>query len=206
MGGGANGREATVERVPGMRGGLGPLAGLLRRAREIPGIKHVFLGSGLRYDLLRPEDEADFLEILRHHVSGQLKVAPEHVDRRVLELMRKGVGADFPAFIAWFTRLSAASGKKLFLVPYFMTAYPGAVGRDQAIRALVERFRLAHQQLQEFTPTPGTLATAMFHTGLDLDGKPLEVARNADQRKAGRREIQRDDRRDGQSPRGPRRP
>lgn len=183
------------------RGGLAPLADLLYEASRLRGIKHVFLGSGLRYDLLRPEDEKDFLEILQYHVSGQLKVAPEHVDQRVLELMRKGVGADFPAFIDWFTRLAAKSGKKLFLVPYFMTAYPGSVGRDTAIRALIERFHLAHQQIQEFTPTPGTLATAMFHTGLDLDGNPLEVARAVVQRKAGRRVIQGSDR-----PRGGPRP
>lgn len=176
------------------RGSLAPLAGLLREARQLRGIKHVFLGSGLRYDLLRPEDEDDFLEVLQYHVSGQLKVAPEHVDRRVLELMRKGAGADFPAFIEWFSGLVRRCGKKLFLVPYFMTAYPGSVGRDAAIRTLIERFHLAHQQIQEFTPTPGTLATAMFHTGLDLDGKPLEIARRAEERKAGRRSIQRDDR------------
>ncbi|MBF0499465.1 MAG: YgiQ family radical SAM protein [Candidatus Riflebacteria bacterium] len=177
-------------RCPNIRGGLAALADLLSRALELPGIKHVFLGSGLRYDLLKPGDEAAFIRILERHVSGQLKVAPEHVDPVVLSLMRKGAGADFAAFIQWFDRLTKGVNKKLFLVPYFMTAFPGSQGRDEAILTLIRQFRLAHKQLQEFTPTPGTLGTAMFATGLSLEGKPLAVARGDSERSVGRVTIQ----------------
>ncbi|MFZ2960330.1 MAG: YgiQ family radical SAM protein [Candidatus Ozemobacteraceae bacterium] len=200
------------KRCPNARGGLAPLADLLTRAVALPGIKHVFLGSGLRYDLLTPADEPALVEILKRHVSGQLKVAPEHVDRGVLTLMRKGARADFAAFVERFTRLTAGIGKKLFLVPYFMTAFPGAGAKqDEAIRDVVEHFHLAHQQLQEFTPTPGTLGTAMYATGLDLEGKPLTVARGDAERSSGRIAIQGHARRpqkpaNSQSPQSPKSP
>jgi radical SAM superfamily enzyme YgiQ (UPF0313 family) len=174
----------------GPAAGLAPLATLLQQVRALPGIRHVFLGSGLRYDLVRPDDWPAFLEILRWHVSGQLKVAPEHLDPEVLTLMRKGPRADFAAFVDAFRRACREVGRDLYLVPYFMTAFPGAGAKDALIAEFVKKFRLAHEQIQEFTPTPGTVATAMYWTGLDLRGRPLAVARTATDRRAGRRRIQ----------------
>lgn len=184
-------------RCGNIRGGLSALADLLKQAREIPGIRHVFLGSGLRYDLIRDDDWPAFLDIIRHHISGQLKVAPEHVDRDVLRLMRKGADANFPEFVARFMREAAGTGQKLFLIPYFMTAFPGSAGKDGAIAETVRRLRLAHEQIQEFTPTPATIGTAMYATGLTPDGKPVLVSRSVVERSTGRREIQPGNRRDG---------
>lgn len=184
------------KRCGNIRGGLTALADLLRQAREIPGIKHVFLGSGLRYDLIRNEDWPAFQEIIRHHISGQLKVAPEHVDRDVLRLMRKGTDADFAGFVDRFMRETAGAGLRYYLVPYFMTAFPGSAGKDGAIAETVRRLHLAHEQIQEFTPTPATIGTAMYATGLTPDGKPVRVSRSVEERGTGRREIQSGNRRD----------
>ncbi|NLI78177.1 MAG: radical SAM protein [Candidatus Riflebacteria bacterium] len=189
---GVDGDVGIAGGVGGAGSGLRPLADLLRQAAALPGIRHVFLGSGLRYDLLRPADQPAFHEILRSHVSGQLKVAPEHLDPAVLTLMRKGPGADFAAFVDDFRRAAAEVGRDLFLVPYFMTAFPGAGEADGLIAAFVRRFRLAHEQIQEFTPTPGTVATAMYATGLDLRGNPIAVARTQTARRHGRQRIQSD--------------
>ncbi|HNW34986.1 MAG TPA: radical SAM protein, partial [Candidatus Ozemobacteraceae bacterium] len=197
MGGCERGLCTHPQRCGNIRGGLKELADLLRRARDIPGVKHVFLGSGLRFDLIRKEDWPAFRDIIRSHISGQLKVAPEHVDRDVLRLMRKGADANFPEFVAQFMDATAAAGRKLYLVPYFMTAFPGSAGKDGAIAELVRKLRLAHEQIQEFTPTPATIGTAMYATGLTPDGKPVNVSRGMEERGAGRREIQpgrRDDR------------
>ncbi len=174
----------------GPAAGLRPLAAVLAQARALPGIRHVFLGSGLRYDLIRPADRPALLDLLRYHVSGQLKVAPEHLDPTVLQLMRKGPDADFGAFVEWFRQACREVGRDLYLVPYFMTAFPGSGDRDRVIAAFVRRFRVAHEQIQEFTPTPGTIASAMYWTGLDLRGRPIDVARTGSDRRAGRRRIQ----------------
>jgi len=180
------------KRCPQITGGLQALADLLKRARELPGIKHVFLGSGLRYDLIRNDDWPAFQEIIRHHISGQLKVAPEHVDRDVLRLMRKGADADFAGFVRRFSDASSQAGLRLYLVPYFMTAFPGSAGKDRSIAEFVRLHRLAHEQIQEFTPTPATIGTAMYATGIDPEGRPVAVTRGALDRSTGRRAIQSD--------------
>jgi uncharacterized radical SAM protein YgiQ len=177
-------------RCPRLAGGLAPLAGLLREAAAVPGVKHVFLGSGLRYDLIGEADWEDFAAIIANHVSGQLKVAPEHVAPPVLALMRKGARGDFPAFVRRFAETAGKLGKKAYLVPYFMTAFPGSAGHDAAIAGLVAKLKLVHEQIQEFTPTPATLATAMYATGLDPDGKPIAVPRKDAERRQGRRQLQ----------------
>ncbi|HNV71790.1 MAG TPA: YgiQ family radical SAM protein, partial [Candidatus Ozemobacteraceae bacterium] len=125
------------KRCPNLRGGLKPLVEALQAVAAIPGVRHVFLGSGLRYDLIRENDWDDFAIILRHHISGQLKVAPEHVSPAVLRLMRKGVGANFPQFVDRFRELTARLRLPLFLVPYFMTAFPGSVDEDSLLSQLV---------------------------------------------------------------------
>jgi uncharacterized radical SAM protein YgiQ len=171
-------------------GNLAPLVELLRQARAVSGVRHVFIGSGLRYDLLTPADEKAFEELVKFHVSGQLKVAPEHVDPRVLELMRKAPGADFAAFARRFGERFGSGPEKRFLVPYFMTAFPGSGESDAGIRLLVQSLRLAHDQIQDFTPTPGTLATAMYYAGVDLRGNPIDVPKTTAERRKGKQLVQ----------------
>ena len=142
---------------------------LLHKLRAIPGIKKVFVRSGVRFDyLMLDKDDAFFRELVEHHVSGQLKVAPEHVSDKVLKLMGKPPHRVFDAFAAKYARLNAELGLKQYLVPYFISAHPGATLED-AIE-LAEYLRDAGSvpdQVQDFYPTPGTLATCMWHTGLD---------------------------------------
>ncbi len=176
---------------PNLKGNLSPLASLLRKISGIDGVKHVFIGSGLRFDLIQPSDWPDLEYIVRNHVSGQLKVAPEHIDPGVLRLMRKGERGNFEEFVKRFIREFQESPTKRFLVPYFMTAFPGSGSRDLLIKDFVEKYKLAHKQIQDFTPTPGTLASAMFHTGLDLDGENINVAKNGKDRRKGKLSIQR---------------
>jgi uncharacterized radical SAM protein YgiQ len=179
------------QRCPNIKGNLKPLVTLLGKAAAVPGVRHVFVGSGFRYDLLGFADQPAFETMLRSHVSGQLKVAPEHVEADLLHLMRKGAGADFPAFVTRFREMTARLGKELHLVPYFILAFPGSAGgRDDGIAELVRRLRLAHEQVQEFTPTPGTLATAMYFTERDLEGRPLAVPKSSAERQEGRRSVQ----------------
>jgi len=181
------GRNCTLPGIcSNLSGGLKPLADLLRRAAAVPGVKHVFVGSGLRYDLVRTQDVNEFEYLIENHVSGQLKVAPEHLDKAVLNMMRKGADSDFADFVAKFRESAKKVGKKIFLVPYFMTVFPGSGESDEKIKDFVAQHRLVHEQVQEFTPTPSTLATAMFYAERDLDGNPIKTAKNIIERKAGR--------------------
>jgi uncharacterized radical SAM protein YgiQ len=170
---------------------LKPLAELLKAAAKLPGVKKVFVGSGIRYDLIR-EDEWDLFEyIVFNHVSGQLKVAPEHFNRKVLTLMRKGENADFGRFVGRFYRSCSSRRRKLFVVPYLMTAFPGCDGADKELAHKIKELNLVHEQIQEFTPTPGSLASAMYYTEQDWRCNAIKVAKNEGERKQGRRLIQR---------------
>ena len=177
-------------RCPNLSGGLAPLASLLTSAREVPGVKHVFLGSGLRFDLLAADDFKAFELIIRSHISGQLKIAPEHVDDRVLKLMRKGDNAMFEEFLKLFASAKAKLQKNVFLVPYFLLAFPGFADADKKLRSFVENQRLVHKQIQEFTPTPGTLATAMYYSRCDLEEKPIWIPTGHCERSSGRTILQ----------------
>ncbi len=142
---------------------------LLRDLRALPGIKKVFVRSGLRYDYIQADPDGTFFrELCEHHVSGQLKVAPEHVSPRVLAVMGKPGRDVYDGFVQRYERLSRELGKPQFLVPYLMSSHPGS-DLDAAIE-LAEYLRdTGHQpeQVQDFYPTPGTLSTCMFFTGLD---------------------------------------
>ncbi|AFG37845.1 YgiQ family radical SAM protein [Spirochaeta africana] len=142
---------------------------LLRSLRAVPGVKKVFIRSGIRYDyLLQDADEGFFRELVQHHVSGQLKVAPEHVSRSVLRLMGKPELSVFQRFQRRFRELNHTAGKKQFLVPYFISSHPGSTLEDAiALAEYLRDERISPQQVQDFYPTPGTLSTCMFHTGLD---------------------------------------
>ena len=142
---------------------------LLRQMRAIPGIKKVFIRSGLRYDWLLKDKDSTFLrELVENHVSGQLKVAPEHVSPRVLSMMGKPGQPVFEEFARRYADMNKRLGKKQYLVCYFMSSHPGSELSD-AIR-LAEFLRdsdIRPEQVQDFYPTPGTLSTAMYYTGLD---------------------------------------
>ncbi|HEY5995704.1 MAG TPA: DUF3362 domain-containing protein, partial [Candidatus Deferrimicrobiaceae bacterium] len=147
-----------------------PLRNLLGRVRRLPGVRHVFVASGLRHDLLiLPGQRSLFRELIVHHVSGRMKVAPEHVAPGALKRMRKPAAAVFESFLELFHELRRESGAEIFLVPYLIAGHPGT-GMDDAAslaRFVIDRLGGGVEQAQQFTPTPTTDATCMFVTGRD---------------------------------------
>jgi uncharacterized radical SAM protein YgiQ len=142
---------------------------LLRKLREIPNIKKIFIRSGIRYDYLMLDKNDEFFEELcEHHISGQLKVAPEHVVDRVLRRMGKPNRQIYERFVQRFYEINRTLGKEQYLVPYLISSHPGS--DLQAAIELAEYLRdirYTPEQVQDFYPTPGTLSTCMFYTGLD---------------------------------------
>ena len=158
---------------------------LLRKIRRLPGIKKVFIRSGIRFDYILAGNNEEFLEeLVQYHVSGQLKVAPEHVSDHVLTLMGKPPHAVYERFVAAWSAVNRRLGRKQFLIPYFIASLPGATLQDAV--ALAEYLRDAGfvpDQVQDFYPTPGTLAAAMYHSGVDpLNGQPVYTAKGARER------------------------
>ena len=142
---------------------------LLRELRKIYGIKKVFIRSGIRFDYLM-EDESDefFEELVRCHISGQLRVAPEHCSAAVLDKMGKPHIEAYKKFCDKFNELTQRAGKDQYVVPYLMSSHPGSTLKDAVELALFcKRQRIHPKQVQDFYPTPGTISTAMFYTGLD---------------------------------------
>ena len=142
---------------------------LLRKIRKLPKIKKVFVRSGLRYDyIMADKDDTFFRELIEHHVSGQLKVAPEHVAPKVLKYMNKPAGKTYDRFREKFFKINKQLGKEQYLIPYLMSSHPGC-GLKEAVE-LAEYLRdtkYQPEQVQDFYPTPGTMSTTMFYTGLD---------------------------------------
>ena len=140
---------------------------LLYKARRVSGVKHVAVSSGVRYDLL--ERQPGYLrELVGHHVSGLLKVAPEHLTDRVTSVMRKPGRVSFERFRDSFLQESARIGKKQYIVPYFISGHPGCTLSDMVDLALMlKKWGMQVEQVQDFTPTPGTLSTCIYHTGVD---------------------------------------
>jgi uncharacterized radical SAM protein YgiQ len=162
---------------------------MLRGARETPGVKHVFVQSGIRMDVAVRTPEY-MKELVTHHVSGHMKVAPEHLHPDVLRRMRKPAG-DFPAFMEKFHELSAAAGKEQYLVPYFISSFPGCTEKEMGVvEDFLKQQRWNLQQVQDFIPLPMTSAAAMYVSGLDINtGKPIPVVRNAGQRERQKRML-----------------
>jgi uncharacterized radical SAM protein YgiQ len=165
----------------------GPLIELYRKARRIPGVKRITVGSGLRYDLAVRSPEY-IKELVTHHVSGLLKIAPEHTEEGPLShMMKPGIGS-FDRFKALFEKFSAQAGKKQHLVPYFIAAHPGTTDRDMLNLALwLKRNGFKPDQVQAFVPTPMALATTMWHTERNPlrkieAGERVEVVRAGRQR------------------------
>jgi uncharacterized radical SAM protein YgiQ len=178
---------------PQLADGHGESVRLLRAVRSLPGVKHVFIQSGIRHDLALSKEGLPYLdEVVRHHVSGTLKVAPEHSEASVLEAMRKPPFETYEAFRRTFDRLNREAGRRQFLVSYFISAHPGCgMAEMRALRAKLDRLGLKPEQIQDYTPLPGTAASVMFHTGLDpFTDEPVHVERTDRERRAQRRVIQ----------------
>lgn len=151
---------------------------LLRELRNIDGVKKVFIRSGIRFDyLINDKNDEFFYELCKHHVSGQLKVAPEHISDNVLKYMGKPKNEVFNKFSDKFYRINEQIGKKQYLVPYLMSSHPGSTIHDAVRLALyLKEHGINPQQVQDFYPTPGTISTCMFYTGLDpFTMKPVYV-------------------------------
>lgn len=153
--------------------------------RALPKVKKVFVRSGLRYDYIMADKSDAFLrELCQYHVSGQLKVAPEHVSPKVLAVMGKPGRDVYDAFCEKYKRINQELGKEQYLVPYLISSHPGS-DLSAAIE-LAEYLRdINHQpeQVQDFYPTPGTLSTCMFYTGFDpRTGKPVYIPRSPEEK------------------------
>ena len=162
--------------------------GLLNRIRNVPGVRKVFISSGIRYDMILADKDRgdDYLTTLvKYHVSGQMKIAPEHVSRRVLRIMGKPGPEKLLEFKSRFDRVSQNCGKELFLTYYFIAAHPGC--RDEDMRELSSfchtKLKTNPEQVQIFTPTPSTASTAMYHTGKDFEGRNVFSERNMNSKK-----------------------
>lgn len=166
---------------------------LLRKIRSLPGVKKVFLRSGLRYDYLAYEKDPGVLrELCRHHVSGQLKVAPEHVAPAVLKHMRKPGHDVYQRFQEKFRSANREIGRKQYLVPYFIVAHPGCTLQEAVkLAEYVRDMGYNPEQIQDFTPTPGSLSTCIYYTGFDpLTGEKVYVPRSDRERKMQRALVQ----------------
>ena len=153
---------------------------LLRELRALPKIKKVFIRSGIRFDyLIADQHEEFFKELVKHHISGQLKVAPEHSSNRVLKRMGKPPIEVYNRFEKRFYELTESVGKKQYLVPYLMSSHPGSTKKDAIeLAVFLKKHGLHPEQVQDFYPTPGTVSTCMFYTGLDPDTmEPVYVPR-----------------------------
>lgn len=166
---------------------------LLRKIRSLDGVKKVFVRSGIRFDYLMADaDDTFFRELVLHHVSGQLKVAPEHISDKVLRRMGKPENAVYERFVAKYKKLNQELGKNQFLVPYLMSSHPGSTLKEAV--ELAEYLRdlgYMPEQVQDFYPTPSTISTIMYYTGLDpRDLKPVYVCRDPHEKAMQRALIQ----------------
>lgn len=142
---------------------------LLRKLRKLPKVKKVFIRSGIRFDyLIADRDEEFFKELVNHHTSGQLKVAPEHCSNNVLKYMGKPPIEVYKRFEKRFYELTKSANKKQYLVPYLMSSHPGSSMKDAIeLSVFLKQNNMHPEQVQDFYPTPGTVSTCMFYTGLD---------------------------------------
>lgn len=166
---------------------------LLRKLRALPGVKKVFVRSGIRFDyLLAEEDDTFFRELVEHHISGQLKVAPEHISDTVLQKMGKPRRSVYEKFVKKYYQINEQLGKKQFLVPYLMSSHPGSTLKEAV--ELAEYLRdlgYMPEQVQDFYPTPSTLSTVMYYTGIDpRNGETVYVCKNPHEKAMQRALIQ----------------
>ena len=142
---------------------------LLRKLRAVPGVKKVFIRSGIRFDYCMADSDDTFLsELCNYHISGQLRVAPEHISENVLKYMGKPANTVYQAFIKRYQRINAKTGKEQFVVPYLMSSHPGSTMKEAIeLAEYIRDLGYMPQQVQDFYPTPSTLSTCMYYTGVD---------------------------------------
>ena len=161
---------------------FGPIIDIYKSVDKLPYIKHAFVGSGIRYDLM---SEPYARQLITRHVSGRLKVAPEHSSNDVLKIMRKPNWENYLRFRELFLRINKEAGLNQQLIPYFISSHPGCTKRD--MQHLAEETKKMHyrpEQVQDFTPTPMTLSTTMFYTGINpYTREPIYVARTPEEKK-----------------------
>ena len=156
---------------------------MLRRIRNHPKVKHVYINSGIRLDLALRQPEL-LREIIAHHVSGHLKVAPEHLDPKVLKLMRKSPAEEFYCFMEIFEKLSRECGKEQYLIPLFISNFPGCTEKEmKTVDDFLEKHHWSLQQVQDYIPLPMTMGGAMYYTGKAPDGTPIPVNRGLAERR-----------------------
>lgn len=164
------GKKCLAPKVcPALKADHSEYVEILREMRKIKGIKKVFIRSGIRYDyMLQDENDTFFKELIKYHISGQLKVAPEHCSAMVLEKMGKPYIDTYVNFSKRYFELTKSAGKEQYLVPYLMSSHPGS-GLNEAIELalFLKKRNIRPEQVQDFYPTPGTISTCMFYTGLD---------------------------------------
>ncbi len=180
------GKKCLAPKVcPALKADHSEYIDILRELRKIKGVKKVFIRSGIRYDyMLQDKDETFFKELIKYHVSGQLKVAPEHCSAIVLEKMGKPYIDTYVNFSKRYFELTKSVGKEQYLVPYLMSSHPGS-GLEEAVElaSFLKKRKIRPEQVQDFYPTPGTISTCMFYTGLDpYTMKEVYVAKTAEEK------------------------
>lgn len=178
---------------PNLKTDHGEYLALLRKLRGMEKVKKVFIRSGIRYDYLLEDPDDTFLrELIEHHISGQLKVAPEHASNHVLDCMGKPHIEAYERFEKKFYSLTKGIGKEQYLVPYLMSSHPGCtLGDAVELAVFLKKHRIRPEQVQDFYPTPGTISTAMFYTGLDpYTLEPVYVPRTAEEKQLQRALLQ----------------
>ncbi len=176
-----------------LRASHGDYLELLRKLRSLPGVKKVFIRSGIRFDYVLADPDRSFLkELCEYHVSGQLKVAPEHISDRVLQKMGKPGAEIYRRFAKEYQKTNGTLGKKQYLVPYLMSSHPGSTLREAIeLAEFLRELGYMPQQVQDFYPTPSTISTCMYYTGLDpRTMEKLYVAHNPHEKAMQRALIQ----------------
>jgi uncharacterized radical SAM protein YgiQ len=166
---------------------------LLRKLRNLKGVKKVFVRSGIRFDYLLADPDRTFLdELCRYHISGQLRVAPEHISDNVLAKMGKPAVSVYNRFIREFEKANQRCGMEQYAVPYLMSSHPGSTLKDAiALAEYLNEHHLNPQQVQDYYPTPGTISTCMYYTHLDPETmKPVYVTDNPHEKAMQRALIQ----------------
>ena len=158
---------------------------------KVPGVRHLFISSGLRMELLLQTPRL-LARLIDGHLPGAMKIAPEHTEKNILRLMHKTGPELLEQFLDTCRAIAAQQKKTIHFTPYFIASHPGCTLNDmQRLAETVTRLGLQVRQFQDFTPTPGTLSTAMYVSGLDRDtGQAIPVARKASERKAQRRLLE----------------
>jgi radical SAM superfamily enzyme YgiQ (UPF0313 family) len=178
---------------PNLDADHGDYLSLLRRLRQLDGVKKVFVRSGVRYDYVLAGDNGDFLaELVKYHVSGQLRVAPEHCVDSVLDCMGKPHIGVYERFLDAYRRLNERFRKEQFAVPYLMSSHPGCTLDDAiALACYLNAKHAQPEQVQDFYPTPGTISTCMYYTGLDpRTMRPVYVPRTPEEKRMQRALLQ----------------